>query len=51
MAKSHPQWKIISLRYFNPAGNHWAGILGDNPIGNTPGNLFSIIQEVIIGIR
>lgn len=51
MARAHPEWKIISLRYFNPAGNHHGGILGDNPIGNTPGNLFSIIQEVIIGKR
>jgi UDP-glucose 4-epimerase len=51
VARAHPDWKVISLRYFNPAGNHHAGILGDNPIGNTPGNLFSIIQEVIIGKR
>lgn len=51
VAKSRPDWKVISLRYFNPAGNHHAGILGDNPIGNTPANLFSIIQEVIIGKR
>lgn len=50
-ARARPDWKVISLRYFNPAGNHHAGILGDNPIGNTPANLFSIIQEVIIGKR
>lgn len=51
VARTHPEWKVISLRYFNPAGNHHAGILGDSPIGNTPANLFSIIQETIIGIR
>jgi UDP-glucose 4-epimerase len=51
MAKGHPQWKIISLRYFNPAGNHPSGLIGDNPAGSIPGNLFSIIQEVIIGKR
>ena len=51
MAKVKPHWKIISLRYFNPAGNHHKGLLGDNPIGTIPGNLFSIIQEVIIGKR
>jgi UDP-glucose 4-epimerase len=51
MARAHPEWRIISLRYFNPAGNHLAGLLGDNPIGNTPANLFSIIQEVIINKR
>jgi len=51
MAKSHPHWKIISLRYFNPAGNHPSGLIGDNPAGSIPGNLFSVIQEVIIGKR
>lgn len=51
VAKSNPQWKIISLRYFNPAGNHHSGVIGDNPAGSTPGNLFSVIQEAIIGKR
>lgn len=51
IARANPQWKIISLRYFNPAGNHPSGILGDNPAGSIPGNLFSVIQEVIIGKR
>ena len=50
-ARSKPHLKYISLRYFNPAGNHHRGLLGDNPIGNIPGNLFSVIQEVIIGKR
>jgi hypothetical protein len=51
IAKVHPNWKIISLRYFNPAGNHPSGLIGDNPVGTIPGNLFSIIQEVIIEKR
>jgi UDP-glucose 4-epimerase len=51
IAKANPKWKIISLRYFNPAGNHPSGIMGDNPAGSIPGNLFSVIQEVIIGKR
>lgn len=51
MAKCHRDWKIISLRYFNPAGNHPSGIIGDSPIGNIPGNLFAVIQECIIGKR
>jgi len=33
MAKIHKNWKIISLRYFNPAGNHHLGLIGDNPLG------------------
>jgi UDP-glucose 4-epimerase len=51
MAVRHKEWKIISVRYFNPAGNHHSGLIGDNPLGNIPGNLFSVIQEVIIGKR
>lgn len=51
IARAKPHLKIISLRYFNPAGNHHKGLLGDNPIGSIPGNLFSVIQEVIIGKR
>ena len=51
MARANPHLKFVSLRYFNPAGNHETGLLGDNPIGNIPGNLFSVIQEVIIGKR
>ena len=26
-------------------------MIGDNPLGSIPGNLFSVIQEVIIGKR
>lgn len=51
MTRCHPEWKVVSVRYFNPAGNHHSGLIGDNPIGNIPGNLFSVIQEVIIGKR
>lgn len=51
MAKAHKDWKVISLRYFNPAGNHPLGIIGDNPIGSIPGNLFTVIQHYILGER
>lgn len=51
MAKRHADWRVISVRYFNPAGNHHSGLIGDNPMGTIPGNLFSVIQEVIIGKR
>jgi len=51
MARCHSDWKIVSVRYFNPAGNHHSGLIGDNPLGTIPGNLFSVIQEVIIGKR
>jgi len=29
LAKRHKDWKIISLRYFNPCGGHKSGLIGD----------------------
>ena len=37
-------WKIISLRYFNPIGAHNSGQLGENPIGVK--NIFPLILKV-----
>lgn len=50
LAKVHKNWRVISLRYFNPAGCHPSGKIGDWP-SNYPGNLFPVIQECIIGKR
>jgi len=50
LAKLHKDWKIISLRYFNPCGGHKSGLIGDEPYGY-PNNLFPYIQEVISGKR
>ena len=50
LSKIHKDWKMISLRYFNPAGAHPSGYLGDWP-SNYPGNLFPVIQDLIIGKR
>ena len=50
LAKVHPDWRIISLRYFNPCGAHESYLLGDEPLVH-PNNLFPYIQEVIIGKR
>ena len=41
-------WRIISLRYFNPVGAHYSGILGESPKG-TPNNLFPLILKVASG--
>ncbi|MEZ5230050.1 MAG: GDP-mannose 4,6-dehydratase [Acidimicrobiales bacterium] len=30
---SDPRWSITALRYFNPAGGHPSGLLGDDPVG------------------
>ena len=39
------QWKIISLRYFNPIGAHSSGMLGENPMGIV-NNIFPLILKV-----
>ena len=43
--KSNPNlWEILILRYFNPAGSHESGLIGEDPRG-TPQNLFPLIVE------
>ena len=39
-------WKIANLRYFNPVGSHFSGLLGENPKNKTT-NLFPEIIKVI----
>ena len=43
---SSNDWKIANLRYFNPAGAHHSGIIGENPKGEST-NLFPSILNVI----
>lgn len=50
LARVHPNWRIISLRYFNPCGSHPSHLLGDEPF-TYPNNLFPFVQEVIINKR
>lgn len=38
------------LRYFNPAGAHPSGILGENPTG-VPNNLMPFLAQVAVGKR
>jgi UDP-glucose 4-epimerase len=38
------------LRYFNPAGAHPSGLLGENPLG-IPNNLMPYLSQVAIGKR
>ena len=42
------QWRIISLRYFNPVGAHESALIGENPLGN-PNNIYPRITQVAIG--
>lgn len=40
--------KVISLRYFNPAGAHESALIGELPLG-TPNNLMPYITQTAIG--
>jgi len=40
--------KVISLRYFNPAGAHESALIGELPLG-TPNNLMPFITQTAIG--
>lgn len=45
-----PSWRIALLRYFNPAGAHESGLIGEAPNG-TPNNLMPFITQVAAGRR
>jgi UDP-glucose 4-epimerase len=47
---SDPEWRIATLRYFNPAGAHETGLLGEDP-RDTPNNLMPYIAQVAVGRR
>lgn len=43
-------WRIARLRYFNPAGAHESGLIGEKPRG-VPNNLVPYITQVAAGLR
>lgn len=43
--RSDNSWRPIILRYFNPAGAHESGLIGEDPNG-TPNNLMPYISQV-----
>ncbi len=45
---SDDSWHIALLRYFNPAGAHKSGMIGEDP-NDTPNNLIPYISQVAIG--
>jgi UDP-glucose 4-epimerase len=47
-ANSDNDWRIISLRYFNPVGAHESGLIGENPRG-IPNNLMPYLLKVARG--
>ena len=51
LAASDPDtWRIALLRYFNPAGAHPSGLIGEDPQG-IPNNLMPYVAQVAVGIR
>ena len=48
--KSGKQWNAALLRYFNPAGAHPSGIMGEDPAG-VPYNLLPLLAQVAVGKR
>lgn len=48
IAESDPEWRIATLRYFNPVGAHDSGLIGENPNG-IPNNLMPFISRVAAG--
>lgn len=47
-AKAEPTFSITILRYFNPAGAHESGLIGEDPNG-IPNNLIPYISQVASG--
>jgi UDP-glucose 4-epimerase len=45
---SDKRWNTILLRYFNPAGAHASGLIGEDPNG-IPNNLMPYISQVAVG--
>ncbi len=45
---SNNQWNIALLRYFNPAGAHHSGRIGEDP-ADIPNNLMPYISQVAVG--
>lgn len=49
-AQCKKDWRVISLRYFNPCGAHESGLIGEAP-SSYPNNLFPFLEEVVVGKR
>ncbi len=50
MAKAEAGWNFACLRYFNPAGAHCSGLIGEDPNG-VPNNLMPFVAQVAGGRR
>lgn len=48
LCHSDRKWRAVSLRYFNPAGAHPSGQIGEDPRGR-PGNLLPLLAHMAVG--
>jgi UDP-glucose 4-epimerase len=48
--RAEPGWCVALLRYFNPAGAHESGLIGEDPRG-IPNNLMPFVAQVAVGTR
>jgi UDP-glucose 4-epimerase len=48
--RTAPDWPVAILRYFNPAGAHESGLIGEDPLG-IPQNLMPFMAQVAVGRR
>lgn len=48
LSAADPRWSLAMLRYFNPAGAHASGRIGEDPQG-TPNNLLPFVAQAAIG--
>ncbi|CAA7268048.1 unnamed protein product [Cyclocybe aegerita] len=48
MCRADKKWCALSLRYFNPAGAHPSGMIGEEPRGR-PGNLLPLLAHMAVG--
>lgn len=48
LCHAEPHWRVAILRYFNPAGAHESGEIGEDPSG-TPNNLVPYVAQVAVG--
>ncbi len=50
LTHADPSWAVGILRYFNPAGAHPSGLIGEDPHG-IPNNLMPFVAQVAVGRR
>ncbi|WP_186667708.1 UDP-glucose 4-epimerase GalE [Sporosarcina sp. BP05] len=48
IANANPAFSVSLLRYFNPVGAHWSGLIGERPNG-IPNNLMPYVTQVAKG--